>query len=458
MKAKVRYEVFIIITYMLMVAVFLCLTFLGSSAPSISNVIVNAAMFIIVGLIFMFSIQNSLAPAANATVELERAKDKIEKDALSSQGYLFRHYEEHREVLFSDKNLSKRYGDYLKEIERISRSDKAYYKCNIDEFINYDLIDSIIHRNILNQIPGVMTGLGILGTFIGLSLGLQNFNTGSTAEITGSIEPLMDGIKVAFHTSIYGMIFSLVYNFVLKRRVDDAENAVKDFLHAYKKYVLPDTDSEGVNRLIELQKRQYDAVKKMSESVGDGLLETLSFEFERFNGTITDFANMATKNQMDAMSMVVDNFIKQMNASLEHSFTKLGQTVNQAYVSQQENARQMNDILAKTGSTAENLAEIDKHTSRLMDAFGVYVDDVKRVQEEIGADTAILARYMDKQNLLIEKLSASVEVMPKRIDESMRLLNDNMVEISQSYNKNLSRASKAAETLTEAMETQKRRG
>ena len=441
-----------------MVAVFLGLTFFGSSTPSISNVIVNAAMFIIVGLIFMFSIQNSLAPAANATVDLEKARDKIEKDALASQGYLFRHYEEHREALFSDKNLSRRYTDYMKEIERISRSDKAYYKCNIDEFINYDLMDSIIHRNILNQIPGVMTGLGILGTFIGLSLGLQKFNTGSTAEITGSIEPLMDGIKVAFHTSIYGMVFSLVYNFVLKRRVDDAENAVKDFLNAYKKYVLPDTDSEGINRLIELQKRQYDAVRKMSESVGDGLLETLSFEFERFNGTITDFANMATKNQMDAMSMVVDNFIKQMNASLEHSFTKLGQTVNQAYVSQQENARQMNEILSRTGNTAGNLTEIDNRTAKLMNAFGQYVDDVKRVQEEIGADTAILARYMDKQNLLIEKLSASVEVMPKRIDESMRLMNDNMVEISQSYNKNISRASKAAESLTEAMETQKKRG
>ncbi len=441
-----------------MVAVFLGLTFFGSSTPSISNVIVNAAMFIIVGLIFMFSIQNSLAPAANATVDMEKARDKIEKDALASQGYLFRHYEEHREALFSDKNLSRRYTDYMKEIERISRSDKAYYKCNIDEFINYDLMDSIIHRNILNQIPGVMTGLGILGTFIGLSLGLQKFNTGSTAEITGSIEPLMDGIKVAFHTSIYGMVFSLVYNFVLKRRVDDAENAVKDFLNAYKKYVLPDTDSEGINRLIELQKRQYDAVRKMSESVGDGLLETLSFEFERFNGTITDFANMATKNQMDAMSMVVDNFIKQMNASLEHSFTKLGQTVNQAYVSQQENARQMNEILSRTGNTAGNLTEIDNRTAKLMNAFGQYVDDVKRVQEEIGADTAIIARYMDKQNLLIEKLSASVEVMPKRIDESMRLMNDNMVEISQSYNKNISRASKAAESLTEAMETQKKRG
>ncbi|MCR4745260.1 MAG: MotA/TolQ/ExbB proton channel family protein [Lachnospiraceae bacterium] len=458
MKSKVRYEVFLIITYMVMVGVFLCLTFLGSSTPSISNVIVNAAMFIIVGLIFLYSVQNSLTPTAAATVDLGRAKDKIEKDAVASQGYLFRHYEEQREVLFSDKNLTRRYTDYLKEVERVSRNDKAYYKTNIDEYINYDLVDSIVHRNILNQIPGVMTGLGILGTFIGLSLGLQSFNTGSTAEITGSIEPLMDGIKVAFHTSIYGMIFSLVYNYVLKRRIDDAESAVKDFLNAYKKYVLPDTGSEGFNRMIELQKREYDALKSMSESVGEGLSENLSYEFDRFNKNIADFANMATKNQMDAMSMVVDNFIKQMNASLEHSFTKLGQTVNQAYVSQQENARQMNEILAKTGNASENLDEIERRTANLLGALGSYVEDVKHVQEGISADTAVMARYIDKQNLLIEKLNASVEQMPKRIDESMRLVNDNMVEISQDYNRNLSRASKAAEALTEAMETQKRRG
>ena len=64
--------------------------------------------------------------------------------------------------------------------------ERPYYKCDIEEYINFNLIDTVIHRNRMNQVAGVMTGLGILGTFIGLSIGLQSFNTGSTAEITNS--------------------------------------------------------------------------------------------------------------------------------------------------------------------------------------------------------------------------------------------------------------------------------
>ena len=87
------------------------------------------------------------------------------------------------------------------------------FKCKIDDYINRDTVDQIMNKNLLNLIPGVMTGLGILGTFIGLSFGLQNFNTGSSGEIAESIAPLMSGIKVAFHTSVFGMILSLFFNY-----------------------------------------------------------------------------------------------------------------------------------------------------------------------------------------------------------------------------------------------------
>ncbi len=72
-----------------------------------------------------------------------------------------------------------------------------------------------------------MTGLGILGTFIGLTIGLQQFNTGSASEITNSISPLIQGIKVAFHTSIYGMVFSLIFSFVYKNKLEMLVNGVK---------------------------------------------------------------------------------------------------------------------------------------------------------------------------------------------------------------------------------------
>ena len=53
----------------------------------------------------------------------------------------------------------------------------------------------------------VIVSIGVLGTFIGIFLGLMDFNT---KDIQSSIPTLLDGLKVAFLTSIAGMGLSII--------------------------------------------------------------------------------------------------------------------------------------------------------------------------------------------------------------------------------------------------------
>ena len=86
-------------------------------------------------------------------------------------------------------------------------------KLNIEDYLNEETLEGHYQVFFLNQISGIMTGLGILFTFIGLSIGLNSFDlSGNAAEIEEKIGPLMDGIKVAFHTSICGLVYSLIFN------------------------------------------------------------------------------------------------------------------------------------------------------------------------------------------------------------------------------------------------------
>lgn len=55
--------------------------------------------------------------------------------------------------------------------------------------------------------PGFLTSLGILGTFIGIIIGLYEF---SLADIDRSIADLMAGLKTAFITSVIGLALSLL--------------------------------------------------------------------------------------------------------------------------------------------------------------------------------------------------------------------------------------------------------
>jgi hypothetical protein len=59
----------------------------------------------------------------------------------------------------------------------------------------------------------IIVSLGVLGTFVGICIGLFQFDT---ADIKASVPLLLDGLKVAFITSIVGMGLSIMLSFFQK--------------------------------------------------------------------------------------------------------------------------------------------------------------------------------------------------------------------------------------------------
>lgn len=397
MSRKRGYEILILITYLAMSAVCIYLQFFSKNqSGGLENLIVNVTMLVIAGIIFASCVFGSLLPTASMTADLIEVAQRFEEDAKTSHNYLWDQYINNKDDIFEDKRLLRHFKDYKLELSRISGSGDVYYKCDIEDFIGYDLIDSVIHRERLSQVPGVMTGLGILGTFVGLSLGLQSFNTGTTAEITGSIEPLMNGIKVAFHTSIYGMVFSLIFNYVYKRRLDDAENALNYFVRNFKKYVLPDTDKLGVNRMMELQSQQTKAITELTNALThelpEGLKTYLEPQFDHLDSTIDSFSRMATRNQMDQLERVVENFITEMNKTLGNSFSDLSKVVSQTMCVQEANEHQLKEMYEKNAVAADGMVkavnEMENVTKQLKDvseSVSKYVKEVRTLEAQIAS-------------------------------------------------------------------------
>ncbi|MDO4165928.1 MAG: MotA/TolQ/ExbB proton channel family protein [Eubacteriales bacterium] len=257
-------------TYFLMLAVCVGLNVFGSSGFDVVNIAVNAAMFVIVGFIILWSNMQCLSPVGKMTTSLYYTIRRMEFDFNKSGAYLWEDYRDEPD-LFRNKILNKRFNEYRVERKRLNMLSEHGVKCEIEDYINEYMIDMQIKKGLVGIIPGVMTGLGILGTFVGLAFGLQNFDTESAEAITNSIAPLMDGIKIAFHTSIYGMVFSLVYNFVYKKNLEDAYRAVDQFLESYHKYVLPKTDNDDLSVMLAVQEKQLKQMEEMLDSFGDQL-------------------------------------------------------------------------------------------------------------------------------------------------------------------------------------------
>lgn len=440
------YEWILTIVYFGMVALCLYLNKIGPGKGQgiTSTIVINAVLFIIVAIVFLSADIGCFAPMNNMIRELKAASEKIRSDAMNAHSYLWEPYQSSNVKLFRNEKLNELFTDFIFELNREDDAENAYYRPGIDDYINEELVDTVMHRNELNQVPGMLTGLGILGTFIGLSIGLEHFNTGTTAQMTNSIEPLMNGIKVAFHTSIFGMVFSLTFNSIYKRKLYEGESAVQTFCHAFKKYVLPDTENNGMNQLISLQAEQLEAMDKMYSRVAEELAVIIDPQFDRLNRAVAEFETIMVRNETEAIRQIVDTFINEMNASLGNSFYQLSESVKEQYKSQKENAEQMTELLKNTGSSNATLQAINHETERLITTLNSYTASIQAIQNELqrtltqmnAEDKSVHALIQHEKNMLMEQgniiteLRRSIAEMTKYSKDTNGRVNEALEEIT----------------------------
>ena len=442
------YEWCLTIVYIAMVALCVYLNFTPGHEESIATIAVNIVMFIIVAVIFLSADFKSFGPMNSMIRDLKDATDKIRQDALNTHSYLWEPYQSGNVKLFHNDKLSDLFRDFIFELNRDDDAENQYYRPSIDDYINEELVDKTMHRNELNQVPGMLTGLGILGTFIGLSLGLQSFNTGTTAEMTASIEPLMNGIKVAFHTSFYGMVFSLTFNTIYKKKLFEAEEAVDDFVSAFKKYVLPDTANDGRNQLIALQEQNLKLIKEMTLSISEELAGIMEPHLDELGRTITDFETMATRGQEEALSKVVDSFVMRMNQSLSGTFTRISDSVAEQYNAQKQNAAMMQDVLKATGASNITLNDINNETQRLVLTLNKYSESIQAIQNELQRTLMALSEQNQGSDKLLGEERAMVLEQQKMILEMRQTISD----ITKSVNASNDRIGDSLEEISNGMD------
>lgn len=390
------------------VYVFACLLFLfltiTSESRDVISIIINGVLFVIVFWIF-FNAKRTMKNIVDITRNLQNATKKITVDFEKEQKYLWEKYSsENSEVLFQNKYLTEIYKKYMCERNRLASISENNYKCDISDYINEDLIDSLMKKNVYNLVPGVMTGLGILGTFIGLSFGLQNFNTGSTQEIEASIAPLMNGIKVAFHTSIYGMLFSLCFNYVYKETLEDAYIEVDEFIKVFENYV--DSNASDNNDVVIQM-----LLQKMPETIGKSISGILSPAVDRMNETLENLTNNMASNQMQGLSKIVDNFVEAMNSSMGDSFKALGETIDKTIEMQTKNSELMNHILDEIQGMTQNIMDINILSNQTVEHMAGYVEKLENLQQIINENFASANIQLEYQKEYDDKLKEYIDIL-----------------------------------------------
>ena len=288
-------------------------------------------------------------------------------------------------------------------------------------------------KNILNLVAGTMTGLGILGTFIGLSFGLQFFNTGTAAQITESIAPLMDGIKVAFHTSIYGMIFSLVFSFVYKASMEAVYAQLDEFLSLFNTYVVGDTVNDNESHMREM-------LQSLPDSLGTSISEQMSKSITpivyNMNKTMMDFAQTVSENQAEGIRGMANEFIDRLNQTMGDSYERFGRVINETVEIQKENNEFARSIMDRLAQVSGNVNDINTLSVQVLESMSGYISEVEKLQSIITENYDSTYRQMQALQEHEERMQGYVHAISsyeKDVNEGIKQQLEEVVKISDAF-------------------------
>ena len=104
-------------------------------------------------------------------------------------------------------------GSWLRFLQNAIQLDRRGLPTDVEDYINDDTVThSHGNAGLAELIPNLLTSLGILGTFMGLSRGLSSLNFADAAELIEGIPNLLSGMRFAFGTSVAGISCSIVFN------------------------------------------------------------------------------------------------------------------------------------------------------------------------------------------------------------------------------------------------------
>ncbi|MBR4084111.1 MAG: MotA/TolQ/ExbB proton channel family protein [Lachnospiraceae bacterium] len=359
MKNKLYYFLFLMYIAMVIVILYINGIFTGQATDP-WNLVINIGFLVIIGILFLIS-TISFIRLNRCTDSLLLVTDQIYKAYDSGNHKLWEEYAKKKQP-FGDEVLDDAFLRYQKRMRNYYTKRGMVGGCDIEDYINEEVINRVGKTYFNSAISGTMTGLGILGTFIGLSIGLGSFSGNDIYTISENIGPLLEGMKVAFHTSVYGIFFSLIFTFVYRGIMSDAYEKLAEFLDCFRECVEPVvvTADENSKAMLIYQANTANYLKQITELLQGNAME-----------------------QTRGVEVIVHQFLQQLEQSMGSDFAKLGNTLSKACDAQQiyaENYKSMEDTTRQLLGASLTLQQTLETTMANQEALA---RELKAQQEKI---------------------------------------------------------------------------
>ena len=381
---------------------------------------------------------------------------RIKTDAqvvIDLQEYLDGTTSEQNKLFQSDK-LNAKLEEYRAAYQRTKSTSFAAPFVDITDFFNGEFLDELGHTGFCELVPGTMTGLGILGTFVGLVLGVGGFDTSTTDAVMVSITHLLGGMSTAFLTSIVGVLLSLLFSHFYKMYRDRADESLEDFVTAFPDKNLHGSSNNAENQLLGYQQQQTELMKNfatvVSEAVSTSIANTMRTElvpiFDEMKSTVKEFSEIASQQQKDGLNQVVQEFIRCMNESLRGQFDELAATIQKTCEWQKASTEQMQKIVDGICDTSNEIEKVNAVSHQTVEEMNGFVTLLKEYQEKLHSEAELIQQQIANSNEISER---QANYLDKLVESESRV-----ADLADNVKKEADTAQQVIDTLSEHCEDQ----
>ena len=313
-------------------------------------------------------------------------------------------------------------GTWLRFLQNAEQLDRRGLPTNVEDYINDDTVThGPGNATLAELIPSLLTSLGILGTFMGLSRGLSSLNFADSTELVEGIPVLLEGMRFAFGTSVAGISCSIVFNMLNRISQGSSYRAIDDFVTSFTQLAMSRPLDNDVQLIIQNQDRNY-----MLQGINDTLVERLADNVGRsitramtpVSDSMDRFIIGATRNQIDGVNRIVARFLDEMDRSLGNQFSAMASAMDAVTQNQIAAARQTGETVSAAQGIVDNARALQEMSSHILDRFDVYMNGINQVRERdenYEKRVAELLNRMQQENKdlagLIESLGAKISVL-----------------------------------------------
>ena len=258
-------------------------------------------------------VREAANPGAVDAALLNRVGEVLVSDALCEHGW-----NEFKETLITDES---------------GPQSRIYNTRQAEEFFSEDeIVSRSMHPRFFRAVPGLLTSIGLLATFVAILLGLGRI--GMTGESIEGIDGFINALSAKFASSVIALMLAIVFTLMETRVLQDAHLRYQKFCQALDS-VFPRKTTEEL--LISLRKDTAEQLAAfqhfntdLSARFRDGVTEGLGPVLERISEGLMSMTGERDSNIEAMMARLTEEFRKAMSQSAGVELGQIGTTLEQA--------------------------------------------------------------------------------------------------------------------------------